>query len=433
MAIAVVEHKISGADTAVTSKTVTFTSPGQPDSGNIWAAFGAVRVENGSTMAIGTPSGMTTRSSNIVLGQFGILLSDLISSGSNGVNTTLTQTASAAMGLFAINLSGVNTAVAPIVGNANSGATAQDGITVTAGSAVAVDGSLAIAVFFRSGTLQGGTPITRDYGTGWSELTFVADFVSPASEVEVYVATKTVNVADGTVSCVFNPSGTNTVHAGFIAIYEPEPILPPTASMDSPPGSVEIYEGDSVVLNGSATGGATPYKNWLWTIVEALSGVSNQTVEDPGAIAFPNAGTWTLRLTVDGDDDQTSDPVDRTVTVLAIPNLPPLAEAGPTQIVNIGILTTLDGTGSSDPEDDTLTYAWSIVSEPVGSSIALSDNTASQPTFTPTHIGDYVFGLVVNDGTNDSPSDEVTIIVAPISSGHSVGNGILTGVLEGAI
>lgn len=315
MAIAVVESKIGGADAATTSKTVTFTSPGQPASGNIWAAFGAVRADS-ATKAINTPSGMTQRSVNTVSGQFGILFKDLVSDGTNGVNTTLTQTASTPMGLFALNLSGVNTATAPITGNANSGATAQDGITVTAESAVATDGSLAIAVIFRSGTLQGGTPITRNYGTGWSELTYVADFASPAGEVEIYVATKTVNIADGTVSCVFNPSGTNAVHAGFIAIYAPAAAVAPTVTMDSPPGDVEIYEGDSLVLNGSATGGTTPYKNWLWTIPEEGSGVADQTVEDPGPVAFPNAGTWTLTLTVDGNDDLTSSPVTITVTVL---------------------------------------------------------------------------------------------------------------------
>lgn len=411
MAIAVVEHKIGGADAAVTSKSVTFTSPGQPDAGNFWAAFGAVRVSVGGTKAINTPAGLTVRQSDEVGGQWGILFCDKTSSGSDGVTTTLSQTSSSAMGLFAINLSGVGALTTS--GKANNGGSSTDGITVTADGAVAVDGSLAIAVFFRSGTLQGGTPITRLYSSGWSELTYVADFASPVSEVEVYVATKTVNIVDGTVSCVFDPSGSNSPHAAFIAIYEPASSPPPTASMDSPPGALEIYEGDSVVLAGSATGGTSPYKNWLWTIVESLSGVSNQTVQNPGAVAFPNDGIWTLRLTVDDDLDQGSDPVDRTITVLNIPNLPPLAEAGPTQSVNVGVLVTLDGTGSSDPEDDSLTYAWSINEEPVGSAISLSSTTASQPTFTPTHLGNYVFNLIVNDGTSDSPSDTVTIIVEP--------------------
>ncbi len=81
---------------------------------------------------------------------------------------------------------------------------------------------------------------------------------------------------------------------------------------------------------------------------------------------------------------------------------PPIADAGVPQTVLPGNQVQLDGTGSSDPETEPLTYAWIIVSKPVGSAAALSNPAAVQPTVTIDLPGAYVFELIVNDGHHDS-------------------------------
>lgn len=92
-------------------------------------------------------------------------------------------------------------------------------------------------------------------------------------------------------------------------------------------------------------------------------------------------------------------------------NHPPEADAGPDQIVECecssgGTLVTLDGTGSSDPDGDPLTYTWTG---------PFAESPASGATPTVTLLdgceGDYVITLVVNDGTVDSELDDVTITV----------------------
>ncbi len=94
-------------------------------------------------------------------------------------------------------------------------------------------------------------------------------------------------------------------------------------------------------------------------------------------------------------------------------NLPPSAEAGQDQIVLEGASVQLDGSGSSDPNNDPLNYLWTQVS---GSSVVLSDNTLINPTFTaPTGLlqnEQLVFELVVGDGSLVSSADSVTITVS---------------------
>lgn len=420
MAISIVDYAVAGGGVAGSSLSVNFAS--QPASGKPWIIAGGCFFPDATLqISLSAPASLTATQNLDAGGDLAALLSRKLSSGSDGTASTISKSGDIeTLAVAGVTLDGVDSH--DTSGKATTSSATS--LVVSTDASVANANSMALLFIFAQSLSGGYTPTTP---TGW---TFLAEATTTtASRTNVHVYYKVVGA--GALSATWSRSGGASRIKGFIDVWSPAIVPPPTASIDSPPGNVEIYEGDSVVLNGSATLGATPYKNWLWTIVEPSSGVANQTTQNPGAIAFPNNGAWTLRLTVDGDDDQTSSPVDRTITVLTVPNLPPIAEAGPTQFVKVGELVTLDGTGSSDPESDPLTYSWSISEEPAGSSISLSDPAASQPTFTPTHTGNYVFGLIVNDGTSNSPSDLVTIVVSSQVLGHSIGRGILTGYLQG--
>jgi RHS repeat-associated protein len=91
------------------------------------------------------------------------------------------------------------------------------------------------------------------------------------------------------------------------------------------------------------------------------------------------------------------------------PNRPPVANAGPDQTVGLGDTVTLDGSKSSDPDGDPLTFTWTFVSRPTGSAAMLSDTHAVRPTFVADKAGSYVMQLIVNDGHVDSAPASVTI------------------------
>ncbi|MBU0707485.1 lamin tail domain-containing protein [Patescibacteria group bacterium] len=84
------------------------------------------------------------------------------------------------------------------------------------------------------------------------------------------------------------------------------------------------------------------------------------------------------------------------------PNYPPIAEAGENQTVLVNETVYFDGSESTDPEGNTLTYDW-----------AFGDGQGAQG-ITPTHAysvaGEYEAGLTVSDGINEA-SDILTITV----------------------
>lgn len=107
-----------------------------------------------------------------------------------------------------------------------------------------------------------------------------------------------------------------------------------------------------------------------------------------------------------------------TASTTPVANTAPVANAGTAQTVVAGATITLDGSASSDANGDTLTYQWSLISVPTGSTAALSSATAQKPTFVAGAAGSYIVSLVVNDGKVNSPAVTVTISAFP-SAGYT--------------
>jgi predicted outer membrane repeat protein len=136
---------------------------------------------------------------------------------------------------------------------------------------------------------------------------------------------------------------------------------------------------------------------------------SNSFIGDP---AFVDAANDNYRLTVnslaaergidlgiatdfDGNGRPFGPQVDIGAFELQATNEPPIADAGLQQTVVVNDLVTLDGTDSSDPEGQSLTFGWSQIS---GTPVVLNDDSSTLAQFTaPAIAGTLVFQLVVTD------------------------------------
>ncbi|MBP8881262.1 MAG: CotH kinase family protein [Dermatophilaceae bacterium] len=88
-------------------------------------------------------------------------------------------------------------------------------------------------------------------------------------------------------------------------------------------------------------------------------------------------------------------------------NRAPIADAGNDATVFTGAKVTLNGSGSSDPDGDPITYLWAQVGTPA---VNLTGATSASPSFVPTTPGTYEFQLTVSDSKLTS-TDNVTITV----------------------
>ena len=70
------------------------------------------------------------------------------------------------------------------------------------------------------------------------------------------------------------------------------------------------------------------------------------------------------------------------LVIVTTSNSAPVASAGPDRQVSVGAVVQLDGAGSSDVDEDALTYAWTL-KRPSGSHAVLDDPASPMPSFTP--------------------------------------------------
>ena len=185
--------------------------------------------------------------------------------------------------------------------------------------------------------------------------------------------------------------------------------LPPTADANGP------YNGRvGVALTFDGSGSSDPdgdIVQYDWDFGDGSTAI------DGGPTPVNNyaaGGKYIVRLTVTDDSGETD--MDVTTATVGIGNLPPQADAGDSVTGTFGraIAITFDGSGSSDPDGNIVSYAWEFG----------DGNTGNGPN--PTHryadAGKYLVTLTVTDNDGATSSD-ATLADAEQGSGGGGGDG----------
>jgi len=324
-----------------------------------------------------------------------LLTTLLVACGGGGNNDC-----SAALGLLAgASCSAPNT---PPV--ANAGLTQN----VTTGSLVTLDGSGSRDANNQSLTYR------------WQITALPPGSLASLSSSSSAMPTFTADVS-GTysVSLIVN-DGKDNSQASVVSIFASVNNSAPVANAGA---AQNVLVGTKVSLDGTSSTDANldtlTYKwNLLKSPVGSAAALTSKTSPVPSFTPdLPGIYVATL-LVNDGKVDSALSAV--TISASApTSNAVPIANAGSAQFVTVGNKVTLDGTASSDANNDFLTYKWSLISTPTGSGAALSLANASKSNFTPDMSGVYVVSLVVNDGKVDS-SIAVTTVTASIANSAPV-------------
>jgi parallel beta-helix repeat protein len=262
-----------------------------------------------------------------------------------------------------------------------------------------------------------GTPVNLD-GSGSSDpdedypLTYSWDIVSkpPYSTAELSDRTA-VNpsfipdiLGDYTVELVVTDSQglSSSPDTALISTYNTPPVA------DAGPDQAVLVPDTVVELDGTQSydlDGDEIYYYWeLTTSPEGSSASLSEPYSPTPTFVADVHGDYEITLLVKDTWAQTSDAV-----IVSFNNVAPVANAGGNQSVIIGDTVVLDGSGSSDANEDPITYSWSFVSKPVGSVADFTDPTSQVTEFTADVAGNYVVSLTVNDGLVDSAPSNITV------------------------
>ncbi|MCJ8307333.1 MAG: hypothetical protein HRU07_09820 [Nitrosopumilus sp.] len=154
------------------------------------------------------------------------------------------------------------------------------------------------------------------------------------------------------------------------------------------------------------------------TVIQSFSGITDNSGKYLGTYLIPDRITTNGEYTISIDAVKTFS--DNTITTASdsdvffvfpsdsggASNQAPVSNAGPDQSSGNPFAVTLDGSGSTDPDNDVLTYLWTQIS---GVTQTLTGDTTTAPTFTSTGTGTFVFQLAVTDVAGLVSTDSVTI------------------------
>ncbi|NBT39198.1 MAG: autotransporter domain-containing protein [Alphaproteobacteria bacterium] len=280
---------------------------------------------------------------------------------------------------------------------------------VTSGALVSLDGS-------GSEDFDG-----QDLIYNWSQVSGVDVTLSDTQLANPQFTAPILNIGDLPATFVF----ALRVSDGFDESEPTFTTVQVTAPSNSEPfayaGQNQIVtSGSSVALDGGGSSDVDGQDlSYLWTQISGTSVVLSDARSVSPIFTAPTLDVLDAEVVLEFgltvSDGFSRSGLDRVLVTITPPeNNIPMADAGRSQLVLSQTVVSLDGTNSSDADNNPLTYQWNQLAGPV---VALSDATSPKPSFSaplvqPGQSGVVLeFGLVVNDGFVDSLVDKVVVAV----------------------
>ena len=284
----------------------------------------------------------------------------------------------------------------PPVADAGPDQTLPEGVTVTLDGTNSTDPD-GDAVSYLWEQTDGQTVVLLDTADG--SVTFTAPDVGPDGASLSFKLT--VSDSTGLQSeddCIVNVSWVN---------------IPPTANASF---DQTVDKGVTVTLSGSLSSDPDDgIASFLWE----QTGGPTVSLSDPSAaqpdFVAPDVSSQdvalTFQLTVEDFGGLRS--TDMCVVNVSFINMPPVADAGPDQTLLEGVTVTLDGTNSTDPDGDAVSYLWEQTDGPT---VVLLDTADGSVTFTAPDVGpdgaSLSFKLTVSDSTGLQSEDDCIVNVS---------------------
>ena len=198
------------------------------------------------------------------------------------------------------------------------------------------------------------------------------------------------------------------------------------------PDQIITLPTDSVSLDGSLSSDPDgTISGYLWT---KISGPASFIIANASGVktVVKNlaAGLYQFELKVtDNGGLSAKDTMNVIVNDPSQPNRPPVANAGADQAITLPTNTVnLDGSGSTDPDNNITSYAWTKISGP--SSFAIANSNAAQTQITNLGQGIYLFELKVTDAGGLFAKDMIQVTVNPAINNNCVLSQTLIGSLS---
>jgi len=193
------------------------------------------------------------------------------------------------------------------------------------------------------------------------------------------------------------------------------PVIQLEAPYADPGSKQKVRQNTKVELDGSKSsdpeGGNLTF---AWSFVSkpdaSKADFDDATAEKPTFFADAE-GKFVVQLIVKSDkSEKESEPQEVIITVTGKDlNSAPITNAGADLVTGVNKTIKIDGSSSTDPDGDPITYKWTLASKPSGSQAELTDAETATPSLTPDVAGKYIVELVVSDGLEDGNVDSVTI------------------------